>query len=191
MKKTGLCDYLMYIEIEAKLKVDSLAKVSRKLKESKAEFLGKFLQTDTYYDDDKETMRKSDSALRIRRQTVASKKQVIVTLKGPKKKGRFKQRQEIQFEVSDGDLAEMFLAYIGYEKSLAVLKLRKLWRLGGCEVALDKLPLLGSFVEIEGPSEKKISVVQKKLGLAGLPHIPKSYAVLMERKLRGAEYKKR
>ena len=78
----------------------------------------------------------------------------------------------------------MFLAAIGYKKALAFQKKRQVWRLDRCEVALDCLPLLGSFVEIEGPDENKIAGVQKKLGLADLRHIPESYAVLMERKLR-------
>jgi hypothetical protein len=39
-------------------------------------------------------------------------------------------------------------------------------------------------VEIEGPAEKKIAAVQKKLGLSDSPHISESYAILVERKLR-------
>jgi adenylate cyclase class IV len=78
----------------------------------------------------------------------------------------------------------MFLAAIGYKKTLLFQKKRRVWWLDRCEVALDRLPLLGSFVEIEGPNEKAIAGVQKKLGLADLPHIPESYASLMERKLR-------
>jgi adenylate cyclase class 2 len=63
-------------------------------------------------------------------------------------------------------------------------KKRQVWRLGGCEVALDELPLLGTFVEIEGPNEKKIADVQKKLGLEDLPHIHQSYAALMQKQIR-------
>jgi adenylate cyclase, class 2 len=174
----------MHIEIEAKLKVDSLAKVARKLRDSGAEFMGELLQSDAYFDDGKGTMRKADSALRIRRQMVRGKNQVVITCKGPKKRGRFKRRREIEFAVGDGNLAEKLLEMLGYKKVIIVEKNRREWRLGGCIVALDELPVLGSFVEIEGPSEKKIASVQKKLGLADLPHIPKSYANLMKRKLR-------
>jgi adenylate cyclase class 2 len=174
----------MYIEIEAKLKVDSLAKVARRLKAIGAKFLRRRLQTDIYFDDARHTLRKVDSAIRMRRQMAGEKEQVVITYKGPRRKGRFKQRQEIQFGVGDARLAEMFLAAIGYKKSLVFQKRRRVWRYGGCEVALDELPLLGSFVEIEGPNEKAISRVQEKLGLSDLPHIPESYAVLMERKLR-------
>jgi adenylate cyclase class IV len=62
-------------------------------------------------------------------------------------------------------------------------KKRRIWRLGQCEVALDELPLLGNFLEIEGPDDKKIANVQKKLELTNLPHISESYATLMEEKL--------
>jgi len=45
------------------------------------------------------------------------------------------------------------------------------------------LPLLGDFVEIEGPDEEKIATLQKSLGLTDLPHIAKSYAFLMKEQL--------
>jgi adenylate cyclase class 2 len=181
----------MHIEIEAKLKVDSLAKVARKLRDSGAEFVGELLQNDAYFDDGKGTMRKADSALRIRRQMVRGKNQVVITCKGPKKRGRFKRRREIEFAVGDGNLAEKFLEMLGYKKMIIVKKNRREWRLGGCIVALDELPALGSFVEIEGPSEKKIALVQKKLGLDNLPHIPESYACLMEKKLHAGKKPKK
>jgi adenylate cyclase class 2 len=172
----------MHIEIEAKLKVDSLDKVARKLRSSGAEFMGERLQNDTYLDNSKGTMRKTDSALRIRRQFVKGREQVVITFKGPKKKGRFKRRKEIEFAVGDGNLAEKFLEMLGFKKAIVVKKNRREWLLGGCLVALDDLPELGSFVEIEGPSEKRIASVQKKLGLEHLPHIPRSYANMIKRK---------
>ncbi len=177
----------MPIEIEAKLKVKSLTKATRQLKKLGAEFLRSRLHTDTYFDDGKSTLRKCDIALRIRRQLIGRKeprRAGVITFKGPKQKGRFKRRQEIQFKVSDARLAEQFLAALGYKPILTFQKKRCVWRLGGCEVALDTLPLLGDFVEIEGPGEKKIAAVQKKLGLADLPHIPDSYAVMMHKQLR-------
>jgi adenylate cyclase class 2 len=182
----------MHIEIEAKLKVETLAKVARRLKALGAEFLRGRMHIDSYFDDAKSSLKKADSALRLRRQRIfatrtadkGGKEQVVITFKGPKQKGRFKRRQEIQFEVGDARLAEMLFAAIGYKKVLVFQKRRQVWRLDRCEVALDRLPLLGSFVEIEGPNEKAIACVQKKLGLADLRHIPESYAVLMERKLR-------
>ncbi|MBN2020323.1 MAG: class IV adenylate cyclase [Sedimentisphaerales bacterium] len=174
----------MYIEIEAKLKVDSLAEAARRLKAAGAEFKRKRLHTDTYFDDTKGTLRKADRALRIRKQLIGRKEQVVITYKGPRQKGRFKRRQEIQFKVGNAESAEMFLFALGYKKALVFQKKRRVWRLDRCEVALDELPLLGSFVEIEGPNEKTISRVQRKLGLSDLPHIKESYATLMQKRKR-------
>jgi adenylate cyclase, class 2 len=174
----------MYIEIEAKLKVDSFKSIEKRLKALDAEFLRERLHTDAYFDDAKLSLRKSDSGLRLRHQLIGKKDQVVITFKGPRREGRFKQRQEIQFEVSDAQLAEMFLGAIGYKKTIVYQKKRMVWHYGDCEVALDELPLLGKFVEIEGPGEKKIAAVQKKLGLEDLPHIHQSYAVMMAKQLR-------
>ena len=109
----------MYIEIEAKLKVDSFKGIEKKLKALDAEFLRERLHTDAYFDDSKLSLRKSDSALRLRHQLIGKRDQVVITFKGPRREGRFKQRQEIQFEVRDGRLAEMFLEAIGYKMQFA------------------------------------------------------------------------
>ena len=174
----------MYIEIEAKLKVDSFKGIEKKLKALDAEFLRERLHTDAYFDDAKLSLRKADSALRIRHQLIGRRDQVVITFKGPRRKGRFKQRQEIQFEVGDAELAEMFLAAIGYKRTLVYQKKRRVWHYRDCEIALDELPILGKFVEIEGPGAKIIAAVQKKLGLENLPHIHESYALLMRNGLR-------
>ena len=171
----------MHIEIEAKLKVDSLAKAARRLKAVGAELLRSSVHTDTYFDDGKKSFIKSDKALRLRRVRIGRKEKAALTFKGPRRRGHFKQRQEIQFEVDNAKFAEMFLEALGYKKSLVYQKKRCLWRLGGCEVALDELPLLGTFVEIEGPSEETIGDVQSRLGLAKVPHVRESYATLMWR----------
>jgi adenylate cyclase class 2 len=174
----------MYIEIEAKLKVDSFKGIEKRLKALGAEFLRERLHTDAYFDDEKSSLRKSDSAMRLRHQLIGRRDQVVITYKGPRRKGRFKQRQEIQFEVGDAELAEMFLVAIGYKRTLVYQKKRRVWHYRDCEIALDELPLLGKFIEIEGPGAQRIAAVQKKLGLDDLPHIHESYAVLMRKMLR-------
>jgi adenylate cyclase, class 2 len=174
----------MYIEIEAKLKVDSFKGIEKRLKTLNAEFLRERLHTDAYFDNAKSSLRKSDSALRLRHQLIGRRDQVVITFKGPRREGRFKQRQEIQFEVSDARLVEMFLGAIGYKKTLVYQKKRRVWHYGDCEIALDELPFLGKFVEIEGPGTKRIASVQKKLDLEDLSHIHESYAVMMAKELR-------
>ena len=47
-----------------------------------------------------------------------------------------------------------------------------------CRVELDEVPLLGTFVEIEGPTEAAIEAALERLGLAGQATEPKSYVGL-------------
>ena len=174
----------MCTEIEAKLKVDSLQQVEHKLAELGAGFLAERLQTDYHFDDAMATLARTDRCLRLRCQKEGKSERFFLTYKGTKEKSRFKRRQEIEIEIKDPDSVRKLLSALGYEKVLVVEKTRRAWRLGGCEVALDHLPLLGDFVEIEGPDEEKIAAVQGELGLSGLPHIPKGYAALTRAKLR-------
>jgi len=168
----------MCIEIEVKLKVDSLPEVEQKLSELGAEFLAEQLQTDFLFDDANATLITADRCLRLRRQSVAGGERYFLTYKGAKEKSNFKKRQEIEVEIIEAEATQKLLSALGYEKVLVVEKKRRLWQLGGCSVALDRLPLLGDFVEIEGPDDETIADVQKRLSLADLPHIAKSYAQL-------------
>jgi adenylate cyclase class 2 len=174
----------MCTEIEAKLKVDSLQEIKRKLAELGAEFLEEQLQTDYYFDDANSGLTKTDRCLRLRRQMVGRSESFFLTYKGAKEKNEFKKRREIEIEVRDADSAQKLLSALGYEKVLVFEKKRRIWRLGDCVVALDELPLLGAFVEIEGPDDKTIADAQRNLGLANLSHIQESYAFLMDEKLR-------
>jgi predicted adenylyl cyclase CyaB len=173
----------MHAEIEAKLKVDALDGVERRLQECGATFLCETLQTDTYFDTADRDLTRSDKCLRLRRETNGPKERLILAYKGPKETDDYKKRAEVELEVSDAVAAESLLTALGYEKALAFDKRRRLWRLHGCEVALDTLPLLGVYVEIEGPDSGPIARVQEMLGLAHTPHIMESYACLIEREL--------
>jgi len=174
----------MCTEIEAKLKVDSHKGIKRKLAELGAEFLEEQLQTDYYFDDVNTTLTKGDRCLRLRRQMVGRSEKFLLTYKGAKEKNEFKKRREIEIEVGDANSARKLLSALGYEKVLVFEKKRRIWRLGECVVSLDALPLLGDFVEIEGPDEEGIADAQRNLGLANFPQIGESYAFLMDEKLR-------
>ena len=173
----------MHIEIEAKIKVDSLEQVAAKLTGLGAEFRQEQLQTDYHFDDANMTLQKTDRCLRLRRQLVNESERFFLTYKGAKEKSSFKKRQEIEIEIVDGDSVRELLSALGYEKALVIEKRRRIWQLGDCVVALDELPLIGNFVEIEGPDEQKIADVQRTLGLSRLPHVEKSYAALIKAKL--------
>jgi adenylate cyclase class 2 len=178
---------LMCTEIEAKLKIDSLQEIENKLLKLDAEFLEEQSHIDYYFDDVDSQLAKTDRCLRLRRQLTKEQETIFLTYKGPKEKDQLKKRQEIEIEVGNVDSTRKLLSALGYDQALVVEKKRRIYRLGGCVVALDELPLLGSFVEIEGSDDEKILSVQKDLGLIDSPHIPESYAFLMEQKLRQRE----
>lgn len=173
----------MHAEIEAKLKVDSLEAVERRLAECGGSFRRETIQTDRYYDTADRAMTRTDRALRLRADTGGGRQRCVLAYKGPKEPDDYKKRAEVEFEVSDADAAESLLTALGYHKALAFNKRRRLWELQGCEVALDELPLLGTFVEIEGPDSGTIARVQTMLGLRDVPHVMASYAYLIDERL--------
>ncbi len=170
----------MAIEIEAKMKIDSHDGVIALLSSAGGEFIGDYVQRDIYFDDSDSSIRQADKALRIRYQTLADESICIVTYKGPKQSGDYKTRQEIEFTSSDLSATEEFFNELGYTKSITIEKRRQVWRLADCEIALDSLPLLGNFIEIESPDSAAIRTVQNQLSLGDLAHIQTSYADLLQ-----------
>ncbi len=181
----------MCIEIEAKLKVDSFENIESRLADLGAQFLAQKVQKDVYFDEPDGTLAGSDRCLRLRHELSKGSKRVFLTYKGAKLKDNFKKRQEVEFEITDAASAKQLLSALGYQPVLLVEKNRRMWQLGNCIVALDELPLLGTFVEIEGPDDREIAASQDSLGLGHLTHIEQSYAHLACDKLRELGCEKR
>jgi adenylate cyclase class 2 len=172
----------MAYEIEAKLKYDKHEDLRKVLEEAGADFAGEYIQRDSYYDDAACSLRGRGCAFRLREEVEAgdaSVRKMVVTVKGPVEASQFKKRTEDNLEVKDRLAAERMIRSLGYHKSLLLEKRRSVWRLGGCEVAMDELPLIGRFVEIEGPDENAVGAVQARIGLANLEHITKSYTSMV------------
>jgi adenylate cyclase class 2 len=169
----------MYLEIEAKLKVDSLEEVECRLTACGAAFVAKKVQIDCYFDTAEGQLTQTDRCLRLRTDRREDGDRLILTFKGPKQADDFKKRQEVNLEVTDAAGLECLLEGLGYRRALAFDKRRCRWDVGDCEVALDELPLLGTFVEIEGPDSAQIAAVQAALGLTDAPHVMDSYASLI------------
>jgi adenylate cyclase, class 2 len=175
----------MAIETEAKMQVDDLAAVRRRLKAAGAKAAGSHLETNIFFDTPGAALRRADRGLRLRanRDTRTGRTVHVVTFKGPRKPGPLKRRKEIEFVVDDPDALVRVFAELGYVVTLRFPKRRESWTLGGCKIELDELPLLGTFVEIEGPRRAKIFSVRKRLGLDNRPLINGSYAALLAARL--------
>jgi adenylate cyclase, class 2 len=171
----------MPLEIEAKMQVDDLAAMRRRLKAAGAKLAGNHLEINTFFDTPNAALRRADKGLRLRanRDARTGRTIHIVTFKGPRRPGPLKRREEIEFVVVDPHALTKVFAELGYAARLSFQKRRQSWTLAGCKIELDELPLLGTFIEIEGPSQPKIYSVRKRLGLTDQPLIRGSYASLL------------
>ncbi len=175
----------MPVEIESKMKVSGLAAVERKLREIRAVFRGLKKQSDAYFDDSKRKLTRNDCCLRIRSVQTDDQKHYFLTYKGPKQHSRLKKRTEIEMALENPKSFEKLLWGLGFAKMLNVNKKRSVWIFQQCEIALDRVSRLGSFVEIEGPNVRQITKVKKMLELDDVPDIKESYAALLEKKMHG------
>lgn len=163
-------------ETEIKYEVGDLRIVQRRLCSAGATFLGTVFQTDAYFDTPKRRLLAADSGLRLRRTRCVKagaepvRPGALLTFKGPSRRGgKAKVRSEYQTCVDDPAAVTSILVACGLRPVATIRKRRASYRLGDCRVELDRLPILGCFVEIEAPNEKAILAMAARLGLSGEP----------------------
>ena len=171
----------MDLEIEAKIKVDSHDAVRARLKELGATHIGTARENNRIFDDRKKKLRKAGCGLRVRQIEVldGDPGEPTMTYKGPRQRAELKVRSEINVAIGDADQAAAILQALGYAPFITFEKKRESWRLGNCRVELDELPLLGKFVEIEGPDEQTVSQAKSDLGFASAKNITQSYVKML------------
>lgn len=172
------------LEVEAKIKIDSVAAVREVLLEKGAVRIKTAGQTDTYFNSPSRDFAKTDEALRIRAEDESSE----ITYKGPKlKQSGAKAREEFNVEIGDCMSMGGILEKLGFYKSAVVSKKREEYDLMGTKIALDIVDNLGEFIEIEVVTEQKdealgmIENVRIELGIEG-PHISTSYLEMIQAK---------
>ena len=176
----------MATEIEAKMKVDNFEPVRTRLKEVGATRAGSVLETNTFFDAADRSLVSADKGLRLRRKRDdrTGEEAFVITVKGPQQKGALKSREEAEVGVDDGDAARAVLAALGFDPTIAFEKRRESWVLDGTKIELDEVPVLGKFVEIEGPDEPTVMAVRAKLNMADAPLIKTGYITMLARHLK-------
>ena len=173
-------------EIELKVAVADHKGLLDALQAAGAGPAGAWLQTDRFFDTQDRSFRREDRGLRIRRIEPlgeGGEARTVVTYKGPRRKaGELKVRPEFETPVGDPDVLARVFEACGLQNVLTIQKRRSSWRIGGCAVELDELPVIGRFVEIEGPDAEAVRAVRDRLGVAGEP-ITDSYAALIAARL--------
>ncbi|MDD5551647.1 MAG: class IV adenylate cyclase [Candidatus Pacebacteria bacterium] len=146
-------------EIEVKFKIRKPSGVRKILQKEKTKYLGKAFERTFRFEKPDDFLSKKGTFLRTRKgfkNTITLKKKII--------NKHFKEREEIELEIFDIEKMNTILKELGFTKVNTMEKYREKWLIGGCEVVMDKLPKIGTFLEIEG-SPQKIKIISKKLGL--------------------------
>jgi len=171
----------MPVEIEAKMAVADFAPVRAQLTERGGRLIGRYFEINSFFDRPEHALLKADKGLRIRikRNLDTQQEQYIITFKGPKQRGPLKSREELELNVGNATDAQKLLEGLGYQKVLLFEKRRESYDFEGCEIELDELPLLGTFVEVEGPDEKSVLRARELLGLGDRDMIRTGYASMV------------
>lgn len=137
-------------------------------------------QLDEYYDTPDSQLRKQDLVIRIR--TDGSKK--TIALKSPRVDlpSGMTSRIELEFLAAEGENLHDQLIKQGLRANDAAEKERWTFLHQDCEIVLDKLPFIGFFIEIEGPSEIAIQEIVQLLNLSSCRVVTKNYGELMRAK---------
>ena len=149
------------IEVEIKFKILDLQALKEKIKAARGRELHRnIFQRTIKMDTPEESLRKKGVFLRVRD---GEKKIMTVKSKLPGSDEKFKERQELEIEISDIELAEKILSTLGFTQKLIMEKYRTEYELAETVLALDRLPF-GDYLEIEGDKDS-IEKVVRMLGL--------------------------
>ena len=174
----------MAIEIEAKMRLHDQAGVIAQLESLGAAKLDELSETNSYFDTAEGELKSTDQGLRTRVEVTGAgtaDERVVtkITHKGPRAMGQLKSRFETEVVVDNARDAALLLGALGFHHVLSFEKRRVRYDLDGCRVELDELPILGRFIEIEGPSDDAVNAVRQKLGLGDEPIIRSSYIAML------------
>jgi len=180
--------WAMAKEIEAKFRLADPGGLRARLAALGAVRSGRVLETNRIFDTPEGRLRQAGCGLRVRTcrpwpeggaavptETTGG----MLTFKGPRAAGALKSREELETELCDPAAAVSILQRLNLREVIVYEKRRETWRLGELEVALDELPRLGSFVEIEGPTEDAVQGARRELGLADEPLVSETYVHLV------------
>lgn len=171
----------MPVEIEAKFRLTSPHALKRRLAQASGRRVAEIREVNTYFDTPDQDLKRADRGLRVRIEDIAGRdSRVLITHKGPRAHGLLKSRQEDECEVGSAEQALSMLQALGYRPIMTFEKRRTRYTLGSCRVELDELPLLGWFVEIEGPSDGEVIAALDTLKLDGSEMLRASYIALLQ-----------
>jgi predicted adenylyl cyclase CyaB len=147
----------------------------------------KKIENNIYFDDFLGELSDRGKTLRLRVSSGTEGKSISLTYKGKKTGKIIFKRKEITLYLKEEAEAEELLKNIGYIKTFSYEKRRDTWSYKGCLIELDTLPIIGCFVEVEGPAESVIKKVSKELQLPNT-YISDGYKTIVSKYLAVKRY---
>ena len=134
------------------------------------------LEIDQVYDRPDGELKRSGRLLRVR----CAAGRWTLTYKGPCQPDRYKSREEIESDLSDGAAFVQILSALGYSPAFRYEKFRTKFTAGDQPglVTLDETPI-GSFLELEGAGDW-IDRTAAALGFSPAEYVTASYAALYQ-----------
>ncbi len=175
-------------EIEVKAKLNDRENVTKRLKALDCVFEPPITLEDVVYAKNVGSLKKfrtNDVFLRIR---LKNKKKTLFTLK--KRMINDLDALEYEVKISSKDEMEQALFLMGYKEATRVNKTRVITHYNNCEICLDDVENLGSFIEMEklteggdsGKIQEKLFNFFESLGIKQEDRIFSGYDVLMIQK---------
>lgn len=175
-------------EIEIKARLKNPEEVIEKLKSLGCVFEDPITQRDVVYAENVGTLeifRANKVFLRIR---VKNNSKILFTLK--KRGVNDLDSLEHEVEISSKEEMEQIIALIGYREAVQVNKIRTITHYNGCEICIDDVENLGTFIEMEkltesGDSEKiqeELFKFFESLGISRTDRAVSGYDILMMQK---------
>ena len=167
----------MTIECECKIPVPSREAVSERLRALGAVFRGGGREDNRVFDTPSDDLLARGVLLRVR--VVEGAPGGLLTVKAAVRAGAFKTREEYETRVDDPGALAVAFAALGYVQKRRYQKHRDEWDWRGTHIAVDTLPEMGDFVEVEG-SEDAIHGVLAELGFDPAAHRQENYLALWD-----------
>jgi adenylate cyclase class 2 len=170
-------------EIEIKFRVKDTKAATQKLRKLGFRIaVGRHLERNYLFDDGSGSLQGSGKLLRVRK----TPSNQTVTFKGPiLPTSKLKHREEIECRIENADTMIRILQEVGFKLRTEYSKYRTVFEKDEFNISLDETEA-GNYLEVEGPSDEKITELGVQLGYSEDDFIRRTYAELI-RDIRSTE----
>jgi predicted adenylyl cyclase CyaB len=143
---------------------------------------GQLNQRDEYFDTLEEKLKEQDFTVRLR----SVNRNLKVALKGPRLylPDNVYQRIELEFSAANEREVREQRASQGLTATAVIEKQRWVFSSKHDEIAIDRLPFIGAFIEVEGDTPSAIETVLASLQLSSKDAVRENYSELLEAKFK-------